>query len=97
MALKKILSRCQRIGNYASIAVDEFTKDPLEMVDFVQCAEVTRMREKIYIFRKLRKWIEDQHDKNKFDFLDSPTQTSLAESKARKQLLQELSDWIDKN
>lgn len=67
------------------------------MVVFVQFAEVKKMREKIYIFRKLRKWIEDQHDKNQFDFLDSPTQTSLAEAKARKQLLQDLADWIDNN
>ena len=67
------------------------------MVDFVQSAEVKKMREKIYIFKKLRKWIEDQHKKNQFDFLDSPTQTSLAESKARKQLLQDLADWIDRN
>lgn len=97
MALKKILSRCQRIGNYASIVVEEFIKDPLEMVDFVQSAEAKKMREKIYIFRKLRNWIEDQHDKNKFDFLDSPTQTSLAASKARKEILDELTEWLENN
>ena len=67
------------------------------MADFVQSAEVKKMREKIYIFKKLKNWIEDQHEKNKFDFLDSPTQTSLAEAKARKQILQELADWIDRN
>ena len=67
------------------------------MVDFVPSVELTKMREKIYIFRKLRRWIEDQHEKNQFDFLDSPTQTSLAEAKARKQILQELADWIDRN
>ena len=72
-------------------------RDPIEMADFVQSAEVKKMREKIYIFKKLRKWIEEQHDKNKFDFLDSPTQTSLAEAKARKQILQDLADWIDRN
>lgn len=72
-------------------------RDPVEMADFVQFAGEKKMREKIYIFRKLRKWIEEQHDKNQFDFLDSPTQTSLAEAKARKQLLQDLADWIDRN
>ena len=97
MALKKILSRCQRIGNYDSIVVEEFIKDPLEMGDFVQSVEVRRMREKIYIFRKLKNWIEDQHEKNKFDFLDSPTQTSLAASKARKEILDELSEWLENN
>ena len=97
MALKKISSQCPRIGNYASIAVDEFTKDPPEMEGFVQCAEVRRMREKIYIFRKLKNWIESQHEKNKFDFLDTPTQTSLAVSKARKEILDELSEWLEKN
>lgn len=97
MALKKILSRCQKTGNYALTVVDEFIKDPLEMGDFVQSVEVRRMREKIYIFRKLKNWIEDQHEKNKFDFLDSPTQTSLAASKARKEILDELSEWLEKN
>ena len=72
-------------------------RDPIEMADFVRSVEVKKMREKIYIFKKLRKWIEDQHNKNQFDFLDSPTQTSLAEAKARKQILQELSQWIDRN
>ena len=97
MAHRKILSRCQKDGSYALIAAEEFINAPIEMVDFVQSAEVKKMREKIYIFKKLRKWIEDQHDKNQFDFLDSPTQTSLAEAKARKQILQELSQWIDRN
>jgi len=97
MALKKISNQCPKIGNYASIAVDEFTKDPPEMVDFVRSAEAKKMREKIYIFRKLKNWIESQHDKNKFDFLDSPTQTSLAASKARKEILDELSEWIENN
>jgi len=97
MALRKILSRCQKDGSYVSTAAEGFMRDPIEMADFVQSAEVKKMREKIYIFKKLRKWIEEQHDKNKFDFLDSPTQTSLAEAKARKQILQDLADWIDRN
>lgn len=91
------MNRCQKDGNYASIAAEKFMRDPVEMADFVLSVEVKKMREKIYIFKKLRKWIEDQHDKNQFDFLDSPTQTSLAEAKARKQLLQDLADWIDRN
>lgn len=97
MGHKKTLKLCPKIGSYVLIAAEEFMHDHVEMVDFVPSAEVRRMREKIYIFRKLRKWIEEQHEKNKFDFLDSPTQTSLAESKARKQLLQDLADWIDRN
>ena len=91
------MNQCPKIGNYASTVVEEFIKDPQEMEDFVQSVEVRRMREKIYIFRKLKNWIEDQHNKNKFDFLDSPTQTSLAVSKARKEILDELTEWIEKN
>jgi hypothetical protein len=91
------LKLCLRGGSYVLTVVVEFTNALTEMEDFVQCAEAKKMREKIYIFRKLRKWIEDQHEKNQFDFLDSPTQTSLAESKARKQILQDLADWIDNN
>lgn len=91
------MSRCQRIGNYALTVVDEFTKDPQGMEGFVRSAEAKKMREKIYIFRKLKNWIEDQHEKNKFDFLDSPTQTSLAASKARKEILDELSEWLENN
>lgn len=67
------------------------------MEGFVRSAEAKKMREKIYIFRKLKNWIEDQHEKNKFDFLDSPTQTSLAASKARKEILDELSEWLENN
>ena len=59
MAHRKILNQCPKIGNYASIAVDEFTKDPQEMEDFVQSVEVRRMREKIYILRKLKRSARD--------------------------------------
>ena len=97
MAHRKILSRCPKVGSYALIVAGEFINAPTEMVDFVQSAEVKKMREKIYIFKKLKNWIEDQLEKNKFDFLDSPTQTSLAEAKARKQILQDLSEWIENN
>jgi len=91
------LRLCPKVGSYVLIAAGEFINGLEEMEDFVPFAGEKKMREKIYIFRKLRKWIEEQHEKNQFDFLDSPTQTSLAESKARKQLLQELADWIDRN